>query len=96
MAEIEQEERRRVWKVRTRARTGISALQVELRRLFQAVPPHVAMLESLARMGEYFTATYAAVHARLGTRFLSEEWTRPGFKAAEELPAGAVPGSPPR
>lgn len=67
------------------ATTGISTLQLELRRLFRAVPAHVALLQSLARLGEHLRATYVSIHARLGSRFLSEEWVREGMVVGDAL-----------
>ena len=61
-------------------RLSVSALHCELRAMFQSKPAHRALVEALARVGEYLGAHYAVVHARLGVRLLSEEWLREGWE----------------
>lgn len=68
-----------------RSRQSVTTLQVELRNLFRAVPPYVALRESLELIGEYIGATYTAMHAMLGDQMLSEEWVRPGFEPGQRL-----------
>lgn len=59
------------------------ALQLELRRLFHAAPPHVALRGALRRIGDFMGAQYSVQHAVFGATMLSEEWVADSFEPSE-------------
>lgn len=52
----------------------MSALQCEVRALFQDRPSNRALVESLQRVCQRLGALYAVVHTRFGVHIMSEEW----------------------
>lgn len=65
----------------TRGPVSLTALQCELRALFENRPTNRALAEVLQRIGSRLGAAYAAVHARIGVHLLSEEWDRDEHEA---------------
>lgn len=59
---------------KSNAATSMSALQCEMRALFQDRPSNRALAESLQRICQRIGALYAVVHTRFGVNVLSEEW----------------------
>ena len=68
-----------------RARLSVSALQCDLRRLFEGSRTRPATIEALAHIGQYVGATYVVIHARVGVQMISEEWAQAEFSVSEHL-----------
>jgi biotin carboxyl carrier protein len=71
--------------VEPRAIQGQATLQVELRRLFQLAPPHVALRQALGRIGEFFEGKYLALHGCIGGEPFSEEWQQAELSVGDAL-----------
>ncbi|MCK5944920.1 MAG: biotin/lipoyl-binding protein, partial [Planctomycetes bacterium] len=64
---------------------SVSGLQCQLRELFATRPPYRAVAAALEAIGSLLEADYAVIHACVGARPLSEEWSRAGYGLRDTL-----------